>query len=82
MRVLAGTVAVLALVVIAGAALWFASERHYEACVSEAVARTPVVSKTGEERNPLLEGSDEEKEQPVAVEERQSAVNECSQWPF
>jgi hypothetical protein len=81
MRVLAGTVVVLALIVIAGAALWLASERHYEACVSEAVARTPVVSKTGAERNPMLEGS-VEKEQPVAVEERQSAVNECSQWPF
>jgi hypothetical protein len=74
---------VVALLVIAGAALWLASERHYEACVSEAVARTPVVSKTGEERTPVLAGSDGKvRPRPVAVQERQDAVNECSQWPF
>jgi hypothetical protein len=72
--------------VIAGAALWFAAERHYESCIREAEATHPI---TTEEAEPsVLEEYEQYPEEPqpttqvVGEEERQAAVDECSRWPF
>jgi len=86
-------VVVIALVVIAGAAVWFASERHYDTCIREAEAAYPVTTEEVEPSlreeyrnfdNPFLSPPDEPMTETrvVGVEERQAAIDDCSRWPF
>jgi hypothetical protein len=85
MKALVISVALFGILVIAGAALWFASERHYDSCIREAEAKTPVVSEAVElsgDVDPSRRPGPDEKVEVVGEEDRQAAVDACSRWPF
>jgi hypothetical protein len=87
MKALVVTVALLGVLVIAAAALWFAAERHYDSCVRDAEAANPVITEEVKP-SPADEGEQFERGEAVSktritgLEERREAVDDCSRWPF